>query len=79
MIQKTRTTLNSQRREVARDQVRVAYGALPVVLESLSANDPMRAEIRERARSWLIEQGFLTAEELATLQVKAAITAVMRR
>ncbi len=79
MIQKTRTTLSSQRREVARDQVRVAYGALPVSIESLAVDDPFRAQIRERARSWLIEQGYLTAEELATLQVKAAIAAVMRR
>lgn len=79
MIREPRTTMTLQRRQVARDQVRVAYGALPVSLENLAADDPFLAEIRERARSWLIEQGYLTAEQLATLPVKDAITAVMRR
>ncbi len=78
MIREARTIAN-QRRQVARDQVRVAYGALPVILESLAADDPFRAEIRERARLWLIEQGYLTAEELATLHVKDAIAMVRRR
>ena len=68
-----------RRRQAARDQVRVAYGAVPVILEGFPESDPVRVKIRERARAMLVEQGYLTAEEVDTLPAKAAITTVLNR
>jgi hypothetical protein len=68
-----------RRKQAAEDQVRVAYGAVPVILEALPADDPFRTAIRERARSLLVALGYLTAEELGTLPVKDAIAAALRR
>ena len=72
-------TMALRRREAARDQVRVAYGAVPVILEGFPESDPVRVTIRERARSMLVDQGYLTGEDLDTLPVKDAITAVLKR
>jgi hypothetical protein len=68
-----------RRDQAAEDQVRVAYGAVPLVLEGLSADDPIRTDVRDRARSLLLESGYLTSQELDTLTVKDAIAAVLRR
>jgi len=67
------------RRQAARDQVRVAYGAVPVVLEGLPAGDPFRTAIRDRARSLLVEMHALTAQELDTLPIEDAIATALRR
>jgi hypothetical protein len=72
-------TMALRRKQAAEDQVRVAYGAVPVILEGLPADDPFRTAIRDRARSLLLELGYLTAEELGALPVKDAIAAVRRR
>jgi hypothetical protein len=66
-------------KRAAEDQVRVAYGAVPVILGALPADHPFRTAIRDRARSFLVESGYLTAEELDTLPVKDAIAAALRR
>jgi hypothetical protein len=68
-----------QRNQAGRDQVRVAYGAVPVILEAFPESDPVRVKIRESARAMLVAQGYLTAEEMATLPVKEAITVVLKR
>ena len=57
----------------------MAYGAVPVILESLPADDPFRTVIRDRARSWLVEKRYLTPEELDTLPVTVAIVVALRR
>ena len=74
-----RKSLVFRRKQAARDQVRIAYGEVPVILEGLPANDPFRAAIRNRARSLLVEHGYLTADELGTLPVKDAITTALGR
>lgn len=74
-----RKTLAFRRKQAARDQVRIAYGALPAILEGLPADDPFRAAIRERARSLLVAWGYLTAEDLGTFPVQTAITAALQR
>ena len=74
-----RKSLVFRRKQAARDQVRIAYGEVPVILEGLPANDPFRAAIRDRARSLLVEHGYLTADELGTLPVKDAITTALGR
>lgn len=71
--------LAHRRRQAARDQVRVAYGAVPVILEGFPESDPVRVKIRERARAVLVAQGYLTAEEVDTLPVNDAIAAVLNR
>ena len=71
--------LAHRRRQAARDQVRVAYGAVPVLLEGFPESDPVRVKIRERARAMLVDQGYLTAKEADTLPVNDAITAVLNR
>lgn len=68
-----------QRRQVVEDQVRVAYGSVPAILESLPTDHPVRAALRDRARSSLLDCGYLTAEELGTLPVRDALVAVRRR
>ncbi|MGH2616374.1 MAG: hypothetical protein ACRDJC_14115 [Thermomicrobiales bacterium] len=68
-----------RRRQAAQDQVRVAYGAVSVILEGFPESDPVRVKIRDRARAMLVEQGYLTVEEVDTLPVKDAITAVLKR
>jgi hypothetical protein len=74
-----RMTLGFRRKQAVRDQVRIAYGAVPVILEGLQADDPFRAAIRERARPLLVAWGYLTTEELGTLTVKDAIATALRR
>src|SRR4051794_9850155 len=71
-----RKTLVLRRKQAASDQVRIAYGAVPVILEGLPADDPYRAAVRNRARSLLVERGCLTMEELGSLPVKDAIAKV---
>jgi hypothetical protein len=66
-------------RLAVRDQVRVAYGAVPVILEGLPADDPFRTMLRDRARSWLVTSGALTAEELDTVPLSEAVTTALRR
>ena len=65
--------------EAARDRVRVAYGVVPVILEGLPADFPLRVKLREGARSLLQQQGLLTEEELDTLPLKEATTVALRR
>ena len=72
-------TIALRRRQAARDQVRVAYGAVPVILQGFPESDPVRVKIRQRARAMLVDQGYLTAEEADTLPVNDAITAVLNR
>lgn len=72
-------SLAQRRNQAGRDQVRVAYGAVPVVLEAFPESDPVRLEIRENARAMLVARGYLTAAELATLPVKEAIAVVLKR
>ena len=74
-----RMTLGVRRTQAARDQVRIAYGAVPEVLEVLPADDPFRAAIRDRARLRLVERGYLTPAELGALPVEDAITMALRR
>lgn len=74
-----RGSLAQQYRLAVRDQVRVAYGAVPVILEGLSADDPFRTMIRDRARSWLVKSGALAVEELDTVPLTDAITTALRR
>jgi hypothetical protein len=69
----------SARRQAAEDQVRIAYGAVPVILEGLPPDHPVRTTIRDRARVLLVELGYLTEEELRTLPVKDAIVAALRQ
>ena len=68
-----------RRKQAARDQVRVAYGELPAILEGLPADDPFRSAIRDRARSLLVELGYLTVEELNSLTVTDAIATALPR
>src|SRR4051812_48496982 len=68
-----------RRTQAARDQVRIAYGAVPVILEGFPADDPFRASLRNRARALLVEEGDLTAEEFCTLPVADAISTTLRR
>jgi hypothetical protein len=68
-----------RRKQAAEDQVRVAYGAGPAILEALPMDHPVRTAIRERARALLVEWGDLSAEELGVLPAKDAIAAVQRR
>jgi hypothetical protein len=79
MIDDSRMTVGLRRTQAARDQVRVAYGAVPAILEVLAADDPFRVAIRERARSLLVAWGYLTSEDLGTLPVQTAITTALRR
>jgi hypothetical protein len=68
-----------RRKQAAEDQVRVAYGAVPAILEALPLDHPVRTAIRDRARALLVEWGYLSAEELGTLPIKDANAAVQRR
>ena len=68
-----------QRYQTGRDQARADYGAVPVILEAFPEGDPVRVKIRESARATLVGRGYLTADELATLPVKEAITVVLKR
>lgn len=68
-----------RRKQAAEDQVRVAYGAVPAILEELPMDHPVRTAIRDRARALLVECGYLSAEELGALPAKDAIAAVQRR
>ena len=65
--------------ESVRDQVRVAYGTVPNSLEDLPDDDPIRAALRDQARSLLVERGHLSEEELRTLPIQSAIVAALRR
>jgi hypothetical protein len=79
MSDDNRMTLGWRRTQAARDQVRVAYGEVPAILEGLPAEAPFRTAIRERARSLLVAWGCLTTEEIRTLTVKDAMTTALRR
>jgi hypothetical protein len=68
-----------RRRQMAQEQVRVAYGAVPAILQGFSESDPIRVQIRESARVMLVDWGYLTTEELDSLPVKDAIGAVLNR
>jgi hypothetical protein len=72
-------TITFRRRQAARDQVRVAYGAVPAILEGFPEGDPVRVKIRERARAMLVDRGYLAAEEVDTLPVNDPITVVLNR
>src|SRR3954465_11425524 len=79
VMSEDRKTLVFRHNQAARDQVRIAYGAVPTILEGIPVDDPFRAAIRNRARSLLVDLGCLTLEELGTLPVKDAITTALRR
>ena len=74
-----RMTMARRRRQTVEDQVRIAYGAVPVILKGIPIDHPVRTTIRDRARVLIVEWGYLTAEELRTLSVKDAIVAALRR
>ena len=61
------------------DQIRRAYGDAPSVLADLPSDDPHLAALRENARASLLNQGYLTEEELDTLPVDEAIEAARQR
>jgi hypothetical protein len=61
------------------DQIRRAYGDAPSVLADLPSDDPHLAALRENARVSLLNQGYLTEEELDTLPVDEAIEAAQQR
>jgi hypothetical protein len=79
MKSKDRMATALQRKQAMRDQVRVAYGEVPVVLEVFPVGDPVRLKIRDRARATLVDRGYLTAAEVDTLPLKDAIAAVLTR
>ena len=68
-----------RRHEAERIQVRIAYGAGPVILEASPESDPVRVRLRERAHTKLVAQGDLAAEEMATRPLKEAVTVVLKR
>lgn len=74
-----RRTVVVRTRQAVRDQVRVTYGAVPISLEDLPADDPIRAAIRDQARSLLVERGYLSDEELRTFPVQTTIVAALHR
>jgi hypothetical protein len=78
-VTEDRMTMARRRRQTVEDQVRVAYGAVPVILKGIPIEHPVRTTIRDRARVLIVEWGYLTAEELGTLSVKDAIAAALRR
>ena len=61
------------------DQVRTAYGHVPVELSDLSSDDPQLAQMRESARASLIKHDRLTQEELNTLPIEEAIDVAVQR
>ena len=61
------------------DQVRAAYGRVPIELSDLASDDPQLAQIRESARASLVKQDWLTEEELDTLPVDEAIDVAVQR
>jgi hypothetical protein len=74
-----RRTIAVRYQQAVRDQVRVAYGAVPISLAGLPADDPFRAAIRDQARSLLVAWGYLTEEELRILPIQTAIVAALHR
>src|SRR3954454_22573208 len=79
VMSEDRKTLVFRHNQAARDQVRVAYGAVPTILEGLPVDDPFRATIRNRARSLLMDLVCLTLEELGPLPVKDSISTALGR
>jgi len=65
--------------QALRDQVRVAYGTVPLILEALPDDAPIRIKVRDGARAMLMEQGYLTAEELSILPIEDAIRTARQR
>jgi hypothetical protein len=69
--------------QALRDQVHVAYGTVPLILEALPddapIDAPIRIKVREGARAMLMEQGYLTAEELSILPIEDAIRTARQR
>ena len=61
------------------DQVRRAYADAPSVLADLPSDDPHLAALRENARASLLNQGYLTEEDLDTLPVDEAIEVAQQR
>ena len=61
------------------DQVRVAYGTVPVILAGLPSDHPFRIRIREDACALLLGKGYLTEAELGTLSVTEATLAALQR
>ena len=61
------------------DQIRRAYGQVPIELADLPDDDPQLATLRESARAALIARGHLRQEELDTLPVDEAIGVALQR
>jgi hypothetical protein len=68
-----------QQKSATVDRVRVAYGAVPVILEKLPSDFPLRAKLRDEARQLLRQQGLLTEAELDSLPITEAIRLVLQR
>jgi hypothetical protein len=60
------------------DQVRVAYGTVPVILAGFPRDHPFRTRIPEEA-CVLLGKGYLTEAELGTLSVNEATRAASQR
>ena len=61
------------------DQVRTAYGQVPIELSDLASDDPQLAQIRESARASFVKHDRLTEEELNTLPVDEAVAVAVQR
>ena len=72
-------TAMQQQKTAAVDRVRVAYGAVPVILEQLPSDFPVRAKLRDEARQLLQQQGLLTEAELDSLPLTEAIGLALQR
>src|SRR5215207_8108533 len=61
------------------DQVRAAYGQVPIELSDLASDDPQLAQLRESARASLVKHDRLTEDELNTLPVDKAVDVAVQR
>ena len=61
------------------DQIRRAYGEVPIELADLPGDDPQIGTLRESARASLIARGHLRQDELDTLPVDDAIGVALQR
>ena len=61
------------------ERVRRAYGDPPAILADLPSDDPHLAEVQAQARASLLNQGYLTEEEIDTLPASEALEAAQHR
>jgi len=67
------------REQRAREQVRVAYGEVPTLLEGLPVDYPQLIKMRQLACSILVAEELLTEEELRTQSLTEATRTVVQR